>query len=98
MADSASDREMESDASSIDGASAIGPSKQSPAILMKRIESLTQENKVLRMEVETLKLKNKSLQAENKELRQASVNIVSEVLNIRNHWTIMLSPVRILLR
>ena len=45
--------------------------------LQKRIESLQQENRVLKMELETYKLKCKSLQEENKELRRASVSIVS---------------------
>lgn len=83
MADSAS--EMESDTSSIDGGVGSNSVKQSPEFLVKRIESLSQENRVLRMEVETLKLKNKSLQVENRELRQASVNIVSilRVFNFR---------------
>jgi coiled-coil domain-containing protein 6 len=45
--------------------------------LMRRIESLLQENRVLKVEVETYKLKMKNLQADNKELRQASVYIVS---------------------
>lgn len=43
--------------------------------LEKRIESLVQENRVLKMEIETFKLRVKSLQEENKELRKASVNI-----------------------
>jgi len=72
MADSAS--EMESDTSSVDGAS-VDP--RNPDSLVKRVESLSQENRVLRMEIETLKLKNKTLQEENKDLRRASVNIVS---------------------
>ena len=79
MADSAS--ELESDTSSIDG----GPSTKmaSPAQseqLQKRIESLTQENRVLQIELETYKLKCKSLQEENRELRKASVTIVSLVI------------------
>lgn len=41
----------------------------------KRIESLVQENRVLKMEIDTYKLRVKSLQEENKELRKASVNI-----------------------
>lgn len=76
MADSAS--EMESDTSSIDGAATVlGPPRKTMESHVKRIESLTQENRVLRMEIDTLKLKNKALQSENKELRQTSVNIVS---------------------
>ena len=76
MADSAS--ELESDTSSIDG----GPTtkvNRLPQIeqLQKRIESLQQQNAVLKEEVETWKLKYRNLQGENKELRKASVTIVS---------------------
>lgn len=77
MADSAS--ELESDTSSIDG----GPTLKTTSPgnheqLQKRIESLMQENRVLKMELETYKLKCKQLQEENRELRRASVTIVSE--------------------
>ena len=41
----------------------------------QRIESLVQENKVLKCELETCKLKVKSLQEENKHLRQDAVHI-----------------------
>ncbi|XP_041363598.1 coiled-coil domain-containing protein 6-like isoform X2 [Gigantopelta aegis] len=74
MADSAS--EFESDTSSMDGGSSMKP--PSPAQLeqlQKRVESLQQENRVLKMELETYKLKCKSLQEENKDLRRASVSI-----------------------
>ncbi len=83
MADSAS--ELESDTSSIDGGATMKP--PSPAQmeqLQKRIESLGQENRVLKMELETFKLKCKSLQEENRELRKASVNIVSQMSVFRN--------------
>lgn len=81
MADSASEVEMESDTSSVDGGgSSMSHSRRSEESHIKRIESLSQENRVLRIEIDTLKLKNKSLQAENKELRQNSVNIVSLTL------------------
>ena len=43
----------------------------------KRMESIQQENRVLKMEVETYKLKCKQLQEDNRELRKASVSIVS---------------------
>jgi len=76
MADSAS--EMESDTSSVDGTSALAPPRAAQNSQSKRIDSLSQENRVLRIEIDTLKLKNKSLQAENRELRQNSVNIVSQ--------------------
>ena len=75
MADSAS--ELESDTSSIDGGPTLKP--PSPAHiehLQKRIESLQQENRVLKMELESYKSKCKSLQEENRELRKASVTIV----------------------
>ena len=76
MADS--DRELESDTSSIDGGPVVklvspGQVEQ----LQKRIESLQQENRVLRMELDTYKLKCKNLQEENRELRRNSVTIVS---------------------
>ncbi|KAK7112813.1 coiled-coil domain-containing protein 6-like isoform X2 [Littorina saxatilis] len=74
MADSAS--ELESDTSSIDGGPTLKP--PSPAHiehLQKRIESLQQENRVLKMELESYKSKCKSLQEENRELRKASVSI-----------------------
>lgn len=78
MADSASEVEMESDTSSMDGGGSVHTHpRHSQESHVKRIESLSQENRVLHMEIDTLKLKNKSLQAENKELRQTSVNIVS---------------------
>lgn len=76
MADSAS--ELESDTSSIDGGPTLKP--PSPATLeqlQKRIESLQQENRVLKIELETYRLKCKTLQEEKKELQKASVNIVS---------------------
>ena len=44
--------------------------------LHKRIESLQQQNRVLKVELETYKLRVKQLQEENRSLRQASVNIV----------------------
>ncbi|BFZ02598.1 hypothetical protein BsWGS_05638 [Bradybaena similaris] len=76
MADSAS--ELESDTSSIDGGptfSMKSPSQVQTDQLNNRIESLQQENRVLRMELDTYKLKCKSLQEENRELRRASVSI-----------------------
>lgn len=76
MADSAS--ELESDTSSLDGGPTVStklPSLESIEKLNKRVESLEQENKVLRMELDTYKLKCKSLQEENRELRRASVSI-----------------------
>ncbi|XP_054721659.1 coiled-coil domain-containing protein 6-like [Uloborus diversus] len=70
MADSAS----ESDSGSVDGLCTI-PFSMTREQFQKRIESLQQENKVLKLEVETYKFRIKSLQEENKYLRQVSVNI-----------------------
>ncbi|GAB6019530.1 Coiled-coil domain-containing protein 6 [Chamberlinius hualienensis] len=73
MADSAS----ESDSSSVDGGpiSMMPPSPVTRDQLQKRIESLQQHNRVLKVELDTYKLRVKSLQEENRALRQASVNI-----------------------
>lgn len=74
MADSAS----ESDSSSIDGGPIMmPPSPVTREQLQKRIESLQQQNRVLKVELETYKLRVKALQEENRSLRQASVIIVS---------------------
>jgi Uncharacterized conserved protein H4 (DUF2046). len=74
MADSAS----ESDSSSIDGGPIMmPPSPVTREQLQKRIESLQQQNRVLKVELETYKLRVKALQEENRGLRQASVFIVS---------------------
>ncbi|XP_064457377.1 coiled-coil domain-containing protein 6-like [Ornithodoros turicata] len=70
MADSAS----ESDSSSVDGAM-IAPSPLTREQFQKRLDSLQQENRVLKMELETYKLRVKTLQEENRALRQVSVNI-----------------------
>ena len=79
--DSASEAESlhESDTSSIDGVNlhnATGYLSASKELLIKRLESIVQENKVLKLDLETTKLKVKALQNENKDLRQASVQIV----------------------
>ncbi|XP_013187444.1 coiled-coil domain-containing protein 6 isoform X2 [Amyelois transitella] len=71
MADSAS----ESDSSSLDGGAMLPPSAVSRDQLQKRIESLQQQNRVLKVELDTYKLRVKSLQEENRALRQASVSI-----------------------
>uniref|UniRef100_T1JIZ6 Coiled-coil domain-containing protein 6 n=1 Tax=Strigamia maritima TaxID=126957 RepID=T1JIZ6_STRMM len=72
MADSAS----ESDSSSVDGGPIMmPPSPVTREQLQKRIESLQQANRVLKVELETFKLRVKSLQEENRALRQASVTI-----------------------
>lgn len=73
MADSAS----ESDSSSIDGGPIMmPPSPITREQLQKRIESLQQQNRVLKVELETYKLRVKALHEENRSLRQASVTIV----------------------
>nr|CAG4638598.1 EOG090X09V8 [Cyclestheria hislopi] len=72
MADSAS----ESDSGSVDGGPIMmPPSPVTREQLHKRIESLQQQNRVLKVELETYKLRVKQLQEENRSLRQASVNI-----------------------
>lgn len=77
MADSAS----ESDSSSIDGGPIMmPPSPITREQLQKRIESLQQQNRVLKVELETYKLRVKALQEENRDLRKASVIIVSSFL------------------
>ena len=45
--------------------------------LAMRVESLQQENRVLRMELETMRYRCKGLEQENKDLKRARVNIVS---------------------
>lgn len=45
--------------------------------LKMRLDSLQQENRVLRMELETLKCKCKGLEEENRELKKSRVDIVS---------------------
>ncbi|XP_056632140.1 coiled-coil domain-containing protein 6 [Diorhabda carinulata] len=72
MADSAS----ESDSSSIDGGPIMmPPSPITREQLQKRIESLQQQNRVLKVELETYKLRVKALQEENRDLKKASVII-----------------------
>lgn len=53
----------------------LPPSPVSREQLQKRIESLTQQNKVLKVELETYKIRVKVTQEENRSLRQASVII-----------------------
>ncbi len=68
----------ESDSGSVDGGPIMmPPSPVTREQLHKRIESLQQQNRVLKVELETYKLRVKQLQEENRSLRQASVNIVS---------------------
>ncbi|EDW79402.1 uncharacterized protein Dwil_GK20433 [Drosophila willistoni] len=61
--------------SSLDGGSMLPPSPVSREQLQKRIESLTQQNKVLKAELDTFKTKCKVVQEENRCLKQASVII-----------------------
>lgn len=68
------DSTSESDSSSLD-AIMLPPSSVSRDQLQKRIESLQQQNRVLKVELETYKLRVKALQEENRALRQASVSI-----------------------
>jgi hypothetical protein len=73
------DSASESDSSSIDGGPIMmPPSPVTREQLQKRIESLQQHNRVLKVELETYKLRVKALQEENRGLRQASVIIVSQ--------------------
>lgn len=74
--------ETESDTSSVmgdtygDGGIPMKPPSPAPREqLQKRIESLVQENRVLKVELETYKLRVRTLQEENKSLKQASVLI-----------------------
>lgn len=73
--------ELESDTSSINEGMAgavninLPGASSSKEQLEKRIDSLIQENRVLKIEIDTYKLRIKTLQEENKELRKASVNI-----------------------
>ncbi|XP_011504582.1 PREDICTED: coiled-coil domain-containing protein 6 isoform X1 [Ceratosolen solmsi marchali] len=70
------DSASESDSSSIDGGPIMmPPSPVTREQLQKRIESLQQHNRVLKVELETYKLRVKALQEENRSLRQASVII-----------------------
>ena len=71
--------DLESDTSSADG----GPTSMAwtqttgREQLSKRVDSLQQENRVLKMELDTFRYKCKSLEEENRELKKARVTIVS---------------------
>ena len=83
MAESVSD--LESDASSVESAPTDARIPLSAALLQqlnKRLESLQQENRVLRMELDTYRYKCKSLEEENRELKKARVTIVRHVVLI----------------
>lgn len=60
------------------------PSPVTREHMQKRIESLQQANRVMKVELETYKLRVKALQEENRNLRQASVNIVSHAFQFYN--------------
>ena len=70
------DSECESDVSSITDSSIIPNQNQQLVVnrehLIKRIDSLTQENRVLKVELETYKLRLKASQQEIKQLKQLS--------------------------
>ncbi|KAL7059020.1 hypothetical protein AAHC03_013027 [Spirometra sp. Aus1] len=74
MADSASEVELESDTSSVDGLSARDQQLKCDQ-LQRRVDLLQHENRVLKTEVETLKLKVRSLTEVNQQLRRNSVSI-----------------------
>ncbi|KAG5678960.1 hypothetical protein PVAND_008577 [Polypedilum vanderplanki] len=70
------DSSISCESESLDGFSSMAPpSPVSREQLQKRIDSLNQQNKVLKVELDTYKIRVKQLQEENKSLRQASVNI-----------------------
>lgn len=76
MADSAS----ESDSSSIDGGPIMmPPSPITREQMQKRIDSLQQQNRVLKVELDTYKLKMKAMDEECKRLRETSVYIVRSI-------------------
>ncbi len=68
------DSECESDVSSIADSSTTNQSQLviNREHLIKRIDSLTQENRVLKVELETYKLRLKASQQEIKQLKQLS--------------------------
>jgi coiled-coil domain-containing protein 6 len=68
------DSECESDVSSIADSSTTNPNQLvlNREHLIKRIDSLTQENRVLKVELETYKLRLKASQQEIKQLKQFS--------------------------
>ncbi|VDN30147.1 unnamed protein product [Dibothriocephalus latus] len=75
MADSASEVDLESDTSSVDGLSARDQLQAKCDQMQRRMDLLQQENRVLKTEVETLKLKVRSLMEVNQQLRRNSVSI-----------------------
>ncbi|CAF1103897.1 unnamed protein product [Rotaria sordida] len=71
------DSECESDVSSIADSSTTNQNQLvvNREHLLKRIDSLTQENRVLKVELETYKLRLKASQQEIKQLKHASVHM-----------------------
>ncbi|KAL5961412.1 Coiled-coil domain-containing protein 6 [Taenia solium] len=72
MVDSASELDLESDASSIDGHT--GRCEQ----LQRQVELLQQQNRMLKTEVDQLTLRVKSLVEKNEQLRRNSVSILAQ--------------------
>ena len=66
------DSEYESDVSSIADSTNVHQLPFNREQLMKRIDSLSQENRVLKVELETYKLRLKASQQEIKQLKQFS--------------------------
>lgn len=64
------DSEYESDVSSITDSSTTDRNQPSCEHLVKRVDSLTQENRVLQIELQTFKLRLKASQQEIKQLKQ----------------------------
>jgi coiled-coil domain-containing protein 6 len=78
------DSECESDVSSIADSSTTNQNNLviNREHLIKRIDSLTQENRVLKVELETYKLRLKASQQEIKQLKQFVVFLPSRQMNI----------------
>jgi coiled-coil domain-containing protein 6 len=64
------DSEYESDVSSITDSSTTDRNQPSCEHLVKRVDSLTQENRVLQIELQTYRLRLKASQQEIKQLKQ----------------------------
>jgi len=78
------DSECESDVSSIaDSSTTTNPNQLiiNREHLIKRIDSLTQENRVLKVELETYKLRLKASQQEIKQLKQFSFILICFILS-----------------
>lgn len=84
------DSECESDVSSIADCSTttttVLQSTFNREHLLKRIDSLTQENRVLKMELETYKLRLKASQQEIKQLKQFDIEFSFYRLNDKNSF------------